>query len=95
MLKYILMAGVAAALMSVAPPAFANAKPFGCTRTLVGLSPPVSVIYSGCKLKWWGAHFVPGGANGGGSSWVEPPEVKHYCPPPPPCRKETVWTYVN
>lgn len=80
MLKYVLMMGVAAALTSFAAPAFAQDKPFGCTRTLVNLSPAVSVIYSDCELKWWGAHFVPGNANGGGSSWVAPPVRHHYCP---------------
>jgi hypothetical protein len=97
MLKYVLMVGVATAIMSVAPPAFAKAKPFGCTRTLVNLSPAVSVIYSDCKLKWWGAHFVPGDANGGGSSWVEPsepPKNPCYKPPrcPPPCYTHTIRT---
>ena len=104
MLKYLMMVGVATAIMSVAPPAFAKANnPLGCVRTEVGLSPAVSVIYTGCKLKWWGAHFVPGDSNGGGSAWeppaetskppcYKPPKCKP-CPPPPRCPPPPCKTY--
>jgi hypothetical protein len=99
MLKYLLMAGVASAVMAVAPPAFAKAKPLGCDRNLVELQ-VVITTYSGCKLKWWGAHFVPGegyAGGGGDPTTVESsdPCIKPVrCPPPkcwtpPPCLKTT------
>jgi hypothetical protein len=93
MLKYLLMAGVASALMAVAPPAFAKAKPLGCDRSSVDLRVVVTT-YSGCKLAWWGAHFAPGDNYGGGGDnttvvEISDPCIKVRCPPPPcydPCK---------
>ena len=86
------MVGVASACMAVAPSAFAAPKLLGCDRTSVDLQ-VVITTYTGCKLKWWGAHFTPGSNPGGGGDnttvvssdpCYKPPRC-----PPPPCH--TVW----
>ena len=88
-MKTMLLAGAALAA-SIFAASSAAAAPTDCKRVTMDLGPPISAINEcGHQLAWWGARFVPGGANGGGSSWVEPVVVKqHYCPPPPPC-----WIY--
>ena len=63
---------LAGAVIALALASSASANTDSCVRKTVKLNPAVSAIISGCDLAWWGAYFVPGNANKGGSAWKKP-----------------------
>lgn len=78
-MKKLLLAGAAIAASMFATSSV-SAAPSDCTREPVNLSPAVSAIqHCGHQLAWWGAYFVPGNANGGGSAWSPPAKKEHIC----------------
>lgn len=83
--KTLLGAAILAGAMFAA--AGAIAAPTDCTREIVNLSPAVAAInHCDHELKWWGAYYAPGNANGGGPGWVAPAVVDE--PSEEPCKYE-------